>query len=58
MEICDWLVFSETFADGPARWYARHPQADFLLTDESFDELVARIWMLELGVPVPASPRR
>ena len=49
MEIYDWWVFPEQFADGPERWYARHQQTEFRLAAETFDELVARICVFELG---------
>lgn len=58
MEIYDWMIFSEPFADGPERWYARHPQTEFRLAAETFDELVARIWVIELGGALPAGTVR
>lgn len=58
MELCDWMIFSEPFADGPERWYARHPETEFRLAAESFDELVARIWVIELGGALPAGAMR
>ena len=50
MDICGWKVICERFADGPERWYASDPESELRLAAATFDELVAKIWLLELGV--------
>jgi hypothetical protein len=49
MAIYEWNVVCEHFVDGPERWYARHPEADIRLAASTLDELIARIWVVELG---------